>query len=347
METRGKFFCAAALLLAMMITSCGNHDDSKIPNGIEWEKLGLDGKNVRELRKSGSSLFAATDEGLFKKNLLQNGEWVALGFEGEPVRSILIDDNTMYASVVAQEDPQLYMSPDGGETWAEVEDNFGGDFPEPIFHLTKEADVYYATGYAVVAKSTDDGASWTPIWNDWQAFATGTDFIEVNPHNGDLWAGGQNAIEQMVLIKSGDGGETWQQWSDLVEAPSVAKDILFHTHESAHVYVGFEGALLKTTNGGATWETLIASDENRFFFGISQHPDDPDKLYAAGWLKRFDDPQPLILFVSDDDGATWKTYEHPDEDFGGVNDMILAEEAGEVALYVGLWKGGVYRVVVQ
>lgn len=345
----GRSLLLPVIMLLVLQSSCNKEDDNNQDTRVEWTKLGLDGYNVRQLRQKGDLLFAATDDGLFVKRSQDNGEWEELGFSGGQVRSLLIADGYMLASVVGPQDPGLFKSTDEGESWAEVEDNFGGNTPESIFYISKDpdSDAIYGAGYAVVARSMDEGVSWTPIYGDWQGFASGLDLVEVSPHNGEIWAGGQNAIEEMVLIRSQDNGATWEHWSDLVAAPSVAKDILFHADEAGHVYVGFEAALLKTEDNGSTWETLIESEENRFFFGINQDPVNLNTLYAAGWLKRFDDPQPLILFISENDGDSWKEHENPEEEFGGVNDMILGQEADKTVLYMALWKGGVYKAVID
>ena len=345
---RRSLFLPAIMLLVLQ-SSCDKEDDNNKDARVEWMKLGLDGYNVRELKQKGDLLFAATDDGLFVKSLQDNAEWEELGFAGEQVRSVLLADGYMLASVVGPQDTGLFKSNDEGESWDEVADNFGGNSPEPIFYLCREPDsgTIYGAGYATVARSSDEGVTWSPIYGDWQGFASGLDLVEVNPHNGDIWAGGQNAIEEMVLIQSEDNGATWQHWSNLVAAPSVAKDILFHADEAGHVYVGFEAALLKTEDNGSTWETLIDSEENRFFFGINQDPVNLNTLYAAGWLKRFEDPQPLILFISENDGNSWTEHVNPEEEFGGVNDMILRQEAGNTVLYMALWQGGVYKAVIN
>lgn len=82
-----------------------------------------------------------------------------------------------------------------------------------------------------------------------------------------LWAGGQGAIENGYLLRSRNG-TVWDRWDDLVDNPTVVKEIAFSAADNDKVFVGWEGALLTTPDGGASWETLIESEENRFYFGI-------------------------------------------------------------------------------
>lgn len=128
------------IMLLVLQSSCNKEDDNNQDTKVEWIKLGLDGYNVRELKQKGGLLFAATDDGLFVKNLQHTGEWEELGFAGKHVRSLLVADGYMLASVVGPQDPGLFKSTDEGESWAEVADNFGGDSPEPIFYVSKDPD---------------------------------------------------------------------------------------------------------------------------------------------------------------------------------------------------------------
>ncbi len=108
--------------------------------------------------------------------------------------------------------------------------------------------------------------------------------------------------------------------------------------------VGFEGALIKTSNDGSDWETLLESEEYRFFFGIGINKSNHDLIYTAGWLKYYDEPQPLIIYTSKNGGKNWEEHLYEGEAFGGVYDMELISENGKDKLYLGLYKGGVYEV---
>src|SRR5690606_3482485 len=135
-------------------------------------------------------------------------------------------------------------------------------------------------GLAVVARSEDEGSTWTPIYLNWGGIGTGIAVIEVNPNDeNELWAGGQGPItDGFILRRKGDGA--WDEWTELVENPTVVKEISFVDGNKDIVMAGFEGALLKTTNSGSDWLTLINSDENRFFFGVKTRAGDPNRLYA-------------------------------------------------------------------
>ena len=128
---------------------------------------------------------------------------------------------------------------------------------------------------------------------------------KVDPKNQNIvWSGGANSIEEAYLLKSIDSGENWQQWNRIVNDVSVSKTVAIHPDDSDIVYVGLESFILKTTNGGQTWDTIFEF-EGRFFFGIAINPVTPSRIYAASWVTT-DTPQSLIVYISDDGGSTWR-----------------------------------------
>lgn len=343
-----------SIILFLLLGACEKDNTEPINREISWNYLGLEGHVVNKIEVDGNRIYAATNQGFYTTNRnSQNQHWEVLGFEGQACQSFaIVGQNEFIVSWVNRLDMEktgIFKTTDGGESWTELGLFGGEDGPEPAFDISmhpNEPSTLYAVGYLVVARSTNGGESWEPLYGDWQGFASGLDFVFLNPHRPDeLWAGGQNAIEQAILIRSPDGGENWQQWLNLVDPPSVPKDMAFHPANADVIYAGFEGGLIRTRNNGEDWETLIHNNESKFFFGVSIPQAAPETIYAAGWLKRFDDPQPFIIYRSTDGGENWQEFTHEEVDFGGVYDMDLISEEGRDKLYLGLYKGGVYEVV--
>ena len=342
----------AALAIVLLTFAC-NDDDDKGASGAQWKKLGLEGKTVNEIKIFGSALYVATTSGLYK----MDGPWgendfESIGFENKNVEAIeIIGEGHIIASLFDKsggEPPALFKTIDDGGSWIEINSDFGGGIPEPVFDLElhpHNQNVIFATGFSIVASSVDGGVHWEPKFGDWGGFATGLSVVEINPKDNRIWAGGQGAIENGFLISSADGNE-WQSWNDLVENPTVVKEITFSDLDENEIYVGWEGALLKTGDGGDTWETLIESEETRFYFGICLRPGESEKVYTAGWLKT-PDPQPLAIFSSNNGGATWDEIRYADEEYGGVLEMQIKQEEGKDVLVLGLDKGGVYQVTIN
>ena len=339
-------FFSLALLLAGCNDEKGNH-----PAQAKWKKLGLDGKVINEMQFSGSSLYVATATGLFKVQVnTMDTDFIPIGFEGKNVEAIqVLAEEALVVSIYDKsgaEPPALYKTSDDGATWLLLENNFGGNGAEPVFDLEvhpNNENVLYATGFSVVAKSLDQGHTWVPVYGDWGGFATGISVVEINRKDeNEVWAGGQGAIENGFLVRTKNDAD-WDSWSDLVENPTVVKEITFSPANKEQVFVGFEGALLKTTDGGTHWQTLIESEENRFYFGIGIRDGDAKRVYAGGWLKT-SGQQPLILYVSETGGDSWSEVKFPAESYGGILELQIKQEESKDILYLGLDKGGVYEV---
>jgi hypothetical protein len=341
------------LLLMAFLFSCEKDGNEKAPR-VQFKNYGLENKIIFEFQLVDQKLYAATNDGLFVKNTQSNTGWEAFGLQGKQVQTfVFLPNNTCLASVPNQEKTafKLYRRNGTGAAFQEVLHNFGGDYPESLnnfLYLEATGDLL-ATGNDVIARSTDLGSTWTPIHNEWQQMATGLDFVKRNPHNGDLWAGGQNAIEGFNLHRYSKSSDSWHSWSNLLPPPSVAKDIAFHRTSPGTLIIGAEDGIIKTEDNGATW-TIIKQDDHeaRFYFGVDFDEVDKNKIYAASWQKDFDSPQPLILYISRNAGKTWQEFRHQDPSlFGGVWDMVQVRTGNKTKLYLGLYKGGVYEAMVE
>ena len=342
------------IFLIGILPSCGDENITN-PNEdkVTFEKTGLDGKIVNEIKSSGDLLFALTNSGLYKKSLGNSSEWFSLNLDDKDVIGLQIRSNgdlLVAWNALPGEIPAsgLLLSTDEGASWENLENNFGGDESEPFSSFyadSNDESLIYAGGNGVLAKSVDGGVTWIPVWGEWAMLANGLDEISINPNNAqELWFGGQGGIENGYLIKKSDAEEV--TWDNLVPNPTVVKDITFNPANSDSVLVGFEGALLRTYDSGQNWETLIESEDNRFFFGNAFRPDNTQVIYSGGWLKFFDDPQELVLYISENGGTDWEEYKYDNEDFGGIVSMKLIEKENKDELYIGLYKGGVYKVTI-
>jgi hypothetical protein len=351
-------FCyrvAAALLLGLSILACQSDDQLPDDDSFELKSLGLSGVRVNELRLKGNSLFAVTGDGIYKTEIGSDVPMTLLGLKGKNILSAaLLTDTELLASIRDAEnnigaEPELFRSTDGGATWQVLENNFGGEIKEPIFHFewnTAKPGVLFGTGNQVVAKSLDKGITWVPIWGDFDMFANRMRAF-INPVKpNDIWAGGQGGIENGYLIHLRNEQEVGF-WNSLVPNPTTVKKVVFDTQTPQGIYVGWEGELSRTTNEGQTWETLIdRHEESHFFFGIGFSTADPNLVIAGKWEKT-DGPQPLELFYSFDKGNTWEVKNFPEVTYGGIQDLIVKTEAGKERIFVGLDKGGVYEIVLH
>jgi hypothetical protein len=347
------------IVICFGIFSCNTDDDSlskEDQNRFVYKKIGLNGIKVIKLVLEDNLLYAATEDGIFKKNINQEGSFEAIGLQGKNVEAILVlNQDEIIASVADfQEDIVIHIASttNGGGSWQVMETNFGGGSLDPhiVWEFLKTSgtsDVIYATSNYVVAKSLDKGINWTPIWGDWEQFARATSSIAINPLiPGEMWLGGQGGMEDGYLVRLENSIEK-NRWLDLVANPTTVKKIVFDMQDPQSIYFGFEGALLKTSTNGQSWETLIDEHESAMFFnGITISELDNNKIFASGWLKG-GESQPLVLYYSEDKGLTWIKDVFTEEPFGGVEDMLLKKEGNIERLFLALDKGGIYEIKIK
>lgn len=342
------------ILLFSILFACNQENDDP---GLDADFAieGLQNLVIRRLVKSGHQLFAATDHGLYMKNTNTGEDWVSRGLSDRHLSTFLkvSDDYWLAASFDYDESLEsfpLFVSVDQGAHWEILENDFGGEAAERIADLDMDAatNTLFAAGNLVIAQSSDMGIGWTPVYGDWGGFGTGMSKLKYHEDQNAIWVGGQNAIEQLVLIKKSitNGEET--QWSDLLPSPSVVKAILFDPEDPARIIIGGEGGVVETKNGGVDWNVILPNQDYKFIFGLVFGNNSSNTIYASGWNKNYDSPQELVLYHSNDGGQTWKSKVFGDKNlFGGAWDMVSTTENNKQVLYMALYKGGIARIQIN
>ncbi len=338
---RRRLLQGAAALLA----GCGGGgDDSGAdrPPRLTVALEGLQGRVVRRLRPSTLGLLAATDAGVHWRDA---GVWRPLGLAGRTVLDLVQRaDNSLLASTL-EDGLQVAASP--GAAWAALPNDFGGpDGPEPAFALLLDGPRLLATHAYGVAESFDGGHRWRSLAHGWQMAATQWDALTLAP-TGEIWFGGQNAIEELVLARRDSVTGTITEWSRLVHSPSTVKAVRLVPETPARVLVAGEGGIVQTLDSGRTWQPVLLNDMSRFHFDVQRDPQRPLRWVTATWSKT-EAPQPLRMAVSDDDGATWRALEEYGDAvfFGGAWSQHVAVEQGRTVWRFGLARGGVARVEI-
>ncbi|MGE3577885.1 MAG: WD40/YVTN/BNR-like repeat-containing protein, partial [Vicinamibacterales bacterium] len=205
----------------------------------------------------------------------------------------------------------VYRSTDSGLTWSAIwrGDNLARyvlvhpSRPEVIYVSTglfdreaanSQPDIGAAGGVGVV-KSTDGGATWTPMTAGMSNLYVGT--LVMHPQNPDvLLAGtGNNAYrEGGGLYRSDDGGESWQHL-----AGQQITSVEFAAADPGTAYAAGNGEFFVSTDGGITWQALL----NRH--GSSWGP---DRLITGFPIDLHSDPRDTgRLFVNNYGGGNLLT----------------------------------------
>ena len=191
--------------------------------------------------------------------------------------------------------------------------------------VASNPNIYYiAAASGGVWKTTDNGQSFTPIFDHQGALGIGA--MALSKSNNDiLWVGtGENNSSRSTyagagVYKSTDGGQTWEMMG-LLHSHHIGQ-IQVHPTNPDIVWVGSMGSLYsknkerglyKTTDGGKSWKKVLFIDDNTGIIDIKVHPSNPDILLASSW-ERFRQAHDFIgngkgsaIWRSEDGGNTWK-----------------------------------------
>ncbi len=150
---------------------------------------------------------------------------------------------------------QLMRSADGGANWTAPHAAFWGiDYINGVAFNPGDPDVaYVGRTTSGLWRTSNDGATWDPL----PGSPTYVRTIAFDPANNDVMyiSGGTTVTGANGIYKSVDGGNTW----DEVLAPGSSSWIYaftFDPENSSTVYASGTGGLLKTINGGASWELV-------------------------------------------------------------------------------------------
>src|ERR1035437_6146334 len=157
--------------------------------------------------------------------------------------------------------------------------------------------IYIAAASGGVFKSTNAGASWTPVFDSVRTGSIGA--VAVAPSNSDIvWVetGEANNMRSSSwgtgVYKPTDGGKTWSG-AMLPKSQHIGR-IVVDPRDPSVVYVaamgplwssGGERGLFKTTDGGKTWTNTKQISANTGFTELMLDPSNPDVLYAASLVR--------------------------------------------------------------
>ncbi len=181
--------------------------------------------------------------------------------------------------------PGLSISTDGAASFARHNDGLP-DTDVHAFGTTGETLVAAGPGLGVVS-STDGGETWNQLATDaGQAFFGRISAAADDPDHlvaADAAAG---------PVASSDGGRTWRLLTDF-PATWVSTDERLTTIIASNA----DGAI-RSTDGGDTWDAIELPDGASL---VEIDPHHADRLYAGVHVG-----SSVQVFVSDDDGASWR-----------------------------------------
>lgn len=342
---RGWVFLAALLLL-----SCDDDEPENV--SPTWTLRGLSGQSVSEIKLSGQTLFAATDNGMYRQAVdAVDTAWDTAGLVGREITDfVVLSNRALLASVVIGPDnpaATFYRSEDDGDTWTPVNSNFGGEAGsitcQALAVSPSSSDVLYGRGNYNVAKSTDRGQTWTSVFSSWDNIGYQADLMYVYPNDADqVWAGGETSIFSPYLIKSTDAGQTWTLLEVPADGDNAVYSLVAHPTDPRRVLAGMEGQIIYSEDGGSQWEVIYSPDADiySYFLDLLLSPVQEERVYAVG-TDGGTGLGDVLLYVSDDFGQQWEMLRY--EGLRGVQyaarDMAVTMVEGAETIFIGTNRG--------
>jgi photosystem II stability/assembly factor-like uncharacterized protein len=201
--------------------------------------------------------------------------------------------------------------------------NIGGRFNEVLVHPTNRNIIYAGNATGGIFKTTDGGASWMPIFDDFSYLSIGEIVFDPNNPNilyvgtGDPNIGSYTFIGNGVY-KSTDAGNTWTHLG--LDNVGIVSRIAIDPQNSNNIYVATMGipferntnrGLYKSTDGGLTWNNVLYISDDAGIIDLVMDHSNPQVLYAAGWNRIRNNHEDIKggqagkIYKTTDGGANW------------------------------------------
>ncbi len=185
---------------------------------------------------------------------------------------------------------------------------------------SKQGTMYVAFGSGNLWKTTNNGLTWKPIFENQSALGIGD--IALAPSNPDIiWLGSGESLKKprnftmpgTGVFRSENGGKTWENMG-LHDSYHIG-EIAVHPENPDIVFVAVLGhfwstnpnrGLYRSTDGGKTWEHVLFINERTGANDVVIAPSDPNVIYVSMW-----ENNPTIygkesgVYKSTDGGRTW------------------------------------------
>jgi photosystem II stability/assembly factor-like uncharacterized protein len=290
--------------------SIGDGLYKSIDGGVNWQKMGFDNSeriSSIEIHPENSNIMYVGVLGALWSDNEQRGVFKSEDGGSSWEKVLYVDATTGCADVIMDpNDPEtlyasmwefrrtgwsfnsggtksaLYKSTNGGKTWDKIHNGIpsGRLGRIAVAVAPSDSNILYAVletedeNKRGLYKSTDAGASWDHLNKDFGLVVRPFYFsrIVIDPRDPD------------VVVKAGlfgsisrDGGKTFK---DLGYMHSDIHDILFDINDSDRMYIGTDGGVYRTWDGGTTME-IVANLPLSQFYHISVDNEEPYNVYGG------------------------------------------------------------------
>ena len=229
-------------------------------------------------------------------------------------------------------------------------------------------EAYFGATGGGLWKTTDGGASWTPV-TDGQLKSASVGAVAVSESSPDVvYIGmGETCIRGNIMAgdgiyKSTDAGKTWKQVGfDGGGKQNISKirihptnpDIIFVASFGKYSVPSTERGVYKSTDGGKTWRRVLYRDDKTAAIDLTIDRTNPDIMYASMWEAYRKEYQMSSggpgsgLFKSIDGGEHWTEITRnpgmPTGVVGRIGVAVSGADGHRVYALVENEKGGLFR----
>ncbi len=178
--------------------------------------------------------------------------------------------------------------------------------------------IYAGPGAGNVWKSTDNGMTWTPVFEHESAFAIGD--IAVAPSDPNIVWVGTGEVQPRFdgpsfpgtgVFKSINGGQSWQAMG-LGDTQHIGR-VVVHPRDPNIVYVAAMGhfwsrnterGVFRSRDGGKNWQKVLYISDQTGVIDVELDPANPETMFASAW--QLPSGPESGIYRSTDGGTTWK-----------------------------------------
>lgn len=224
-----------------------------VDGGINWSPHAMTYQDFQQIEFVNKNIGYALSGKTFYKTTDGGDNW-ALVNESEPISPIgvsftFLNENTGFGAFAGK----VYKTSDGGITWNVLQNDARVIIGEVTSMFFIDENTGYVSGgggsniwNSRVMKTTDGGQTWTEVLSK-------TAFKTIQFVNEMVGYGHTSGNYKDKVYKTTDGGNTWDM---IFESSGKNINALQFIDENTGYFVGDQGLMHKTTNGGESWNDL-------------------------------------------------------------------------------------------
>ncbi|MBM4157234.1 MAG: T9SS type A sorting domain-containing protein [Ignavibacteria bacterium] len=269
----GKIYIVANAGVLLTSTNNGVNWDFKKISDTSFADVFVVGNDVHIVggsydNKSIRLYFKSTDGGLTFQNLTQN----TIVGQGDTLKLNTLSFTDVNTGYVAGNNGFIYKTTNGGLNWFSQNSGVTATINEMYFPPSGTGLTGYMTGgsagTAFVIKTVDGGNNWTLLSIPAVPSSNNLGAIHFSDVNTGYVTGGGNFALGTIALKTTNGGTNWTFIDINAINPNIRYDVgggVYVVNQDTVYAVGVNANIVRTTNGGVSWEKLFP--ESTFNFG--------------------------------------------------------------------------------